>query len=188
MGKGATRKEGIYQHDEKKTYCGSERAHPQGMCYRFSTISFPYFFVKFLTICTKAVNCPSEMRREGQLAHVPTALKRESSFLPFPPLAPISFPFSGAPLMSPFMRKSSLLPSPPPFPSFYIACPRNPRGDLRCSPLLLLLVVKVVPCAKKENWVGIFWCLFLSENSGEKKSWKEMLCARRRQLALKWGS
>ena len=154
------------------------------MCHRFSTISFPSFFVKFLTICTKAVNCPSEMRREGQLAHVPTALKRESSFLPFPPLAPISFPFSGAPLMSPFMRKSSLLPSPPPFSSFYIACPRNPRGDLRCSPLLLLLVVKVVPCAKKkkENWGGIFWCLFLSENSGEQKN------RRRRCYALKEGN
>ncbi len=108
------------------------------------------------------------------------------------PLPPVSssrshlIPFFGGSLnVSIYAQKQ-----PPSFPSsFYIACPRNPRGDLRCSPLLLLLVVKVVPCAKKkrkENWGGIFWCLLLSENFGEqKKSWKEMLCAKRMQLALK---
>ncbi len=58
---------------------------------------------------------------------------------------------------------------PPSFPSsFYIACPRNPRGDLRCSPLLLLLVVKVVPCAKKKKigveFSGAYFCPKIPEN------------------------
>ncbi len=187
MGKGATRKEGIYQQDEKKLIVALKSTSARNVS-SFQHHILSVFLRQIPHYLHKGSKLPLGDEEGGSVGTRPNCPEKRVLLPPVSSSRSHLIPFFGGSLnVSIYAQKQ-----PPSFPSsffllLYCVSKESPRRSQMLSPPPPPRSKGRSVCKKKKRKLGWNFLvpIFVRKFRRTKKSSKEMLCAKRRQLALK---